>query len=367
MIKKKSVAHFLLVAELADSPQNEALISAYLELGYNVDVFAPGNDCDISAYGPGVTRRPVEYGRKWLLRNAALPFWRRYSLFSGTSEDPLAVIGILSSIHRRPAIALVDEIKSGAYRGNARESWKRLCRHGMRAAELNIVNETSRIELLKAYAGFRENKKIIVYPSAYRRPPPPVDRRSQRQIWGVPEDALVVGASGNFNLELGADWVIDSLKVPGRFGVIQAVEIDSFVFFLLRRLEMSSPMFVQEERLDWRTAWAQSSAIDVGAVIYKNPAPQFQNMGTSSNRLCMFLAMGVPVIASRQDSFRFLEEFGCGILVDDAEGFSLAVDKIGDRLAEMRSNALCCYKDYVTAPERYAALREEIAGLIARQ
>ena len=171
MAEKKKVAHFLLVPELACSPQNEALISAYLELGYEVDLFTPGGSCDVSAYGSRVACRPVEYGRRWLLRNALLPFWRRYSLFSGTSEDPLAVVGVLSSIHRRPAIALVDEIKSGSYRGDARESWKRLCRFGMRRAELNIVNDTSRIELLKKYAGLPEGKKIIVYPSAYRCPP----------------------------------------------------------------------------------------------------------------------------------------------------------------------------------------------------
>ena len=81
----------------------------------------------------------------------------------------------------------------------------------------------------------------------------------------------------------------------------------------------------------------------------------------------MFLAMGVPVIASRQDSFRFLEEFGCGILVDDSRGFSTAVDRIRDRLVEMRENALRCWKEYITASERYVALREAIAGVVARQ
>src|SRR5262245_4238197 len=102
----------------------------------------------MGTYDPRVTYGQVEYVRVCILRNAVLPFWRRYSLFSGTSEDPLAIVGVLSTIHRQPAIALVDEIKSGSYRGNARESWKRLCRFGMHKAELNIVNDASRIELL---------------------------------------------------------------------------------------------------------------------------------------------------------------------------------------------------------------------------
>ena len=48
---KKKAAHFLLIPELACSPQNEALISAYLDLGCEVDLFTPGGSCDVSAYG----------------------------------------------------------------------------------------------------------------------------------------------------------------------------------------------------------------------------------------------------------------------------------------------------------------------------
>jgi hypothetical protein len=366
MNKAKKAAHFLLIPELACSPQNEALISAYLDLGYEVDLFTPGGSCDSSTYGSQVTCKPVEYGSRWLLSNALLPFWRRYSLFSGTSENPLAMVGVLSAIHRRPAIALVDEIKSGSYRGNARESWKRLCRLGIRRAELNIVNDACRIDLLKGYARLPKGKNIVVYPSAYRCPPPPVDRKLQRKAWGLPEDALVVGASGNFNLALGADWLIDALKAPGRYGVIQPLGIDPLALFLLKQLEMTSRVYVEEKRLDWRTAWAQAAAMDIGTVVYKNPAPQFQHMGTSSNRLCMFLAMGVPVIASRQDSFRFLEKFDCGILVDDSRSFSAAVDAIRDRRTEMRTNALRCWSEYIAASEQYVRLREAITELAAR-
>src|SRR5262249_21351221 len=201
------------------------------------------------------------------------------------------------------------------------------------------------------------------YPSAYRCPPPPVDRKLQRETWGVPEDALVIGASGGFNLTAGVDWLIDALRVPGRHAVIQPLGADPLALFLLRRLEMNSRIYVQERRLDWRTAWAQAAAMDIGVAIYNNPAPQFQHMGTSSNRLCMFLAMGVPVIASRQDSFQFLEKFDCGILVEDSKTFSAAIDRIHDRLAEMRKNAFRCWKEYIKAPERYIQLREEITRI----
>jgi hypothetical protein len=362
----KKVAHFLRIPELVRMPQTEALISAYLDLGYGVDFFVPGGRCDVSSFGDRVTYKPVEYGRRWLLRNALLPVWRRYSLFSGTSEDPLAAVGLLSILHRRPAIAWVDEIASGSYRGERSKSWKRLCRLAMRRAELNIVNDASRIDLLKEYAQLAEDKKIFVYPNAFREPPPPVNRKLQRDAWGIPEDGLVLGASGNFTDGLGADWMIDALRFPGRYGVIQGIKPDfnSFALFLLKRLEVSSRIYVQEWIVDQRTIWSQAAAMDVGIAIYKYPAAQFQRMGTSSNRLCMFLAMGVPVIASRQDSFHFLEKYNCGILVDNGRDFSAAVDTIRDRLVEMRMNALRCYNEYIKPSERYVQLREAVAGVL---
>ena len=110
-----------------------------------------------------------------------------------------------------------------------------------------------------------------------------------------------------------------------------------------------------------------TAALASSVVIYNNPAPQFQHMGTSSNRLCMFLAMGVPVIASRQDSFQFIEKFDCGVLVDDAHGFSTAIDRIRNRFDEMRANALRCWQEHISASERYVHLREAIAGIATRR
>ena len=359
--RTRKIAHFLLTPELSCSPPNEAIISAYLELGYAVDLYAPGGECRIDGYGPAVSSRSAEYGRRWLLRNAWRPKWHRYNAFSGTSEDPLAVVGLLSALHRRPAIALADEIKSDSYYGDRSEYWKRLCRFGMRRARLNIVNEAERIDLQRDYAGLSQRHKVAVYPGGYREPPAAADRSKQRRTWRIPDDAVVVGASGGFNLSAGADWLIEALEaIPDLHAVLQPLGVDPLSRFLLGHLSARDRVYVEERRLDWQEAWAQAAAIDIGVVVYNNPAPQFQLMGTSSNRLCMFLAMGVPVIASRQDSFRFLEQYGCGVLVDDSAEFSAAIEQIRSRLPEMKGNAVRCWRDYVATPLRY---RELVAAL----
>lgn len=357
MLSPRRAAHFLLTPELADSPPNDTLIRAYRELGLEIDLYAPGDGRFRHSHGDGVRTFSVEYGYRWLARHALRPAWRRYAVFSGTAEDPIAVVRTLAASHRRPAVALVDEIKAGSYRGDARESWKRLCRSGIRRADVVIVNDASRIDLLRDYAGLAATREILVYPGSYLEPPAAVDRRSQRQVWNLPTESLVVASSGGFNFSMGADWLVDAVQaLPELHAVIQPLGVDPLVKYLLPRLRSAERLYVEPSRLGWRQAWAQAAACDIGMAIYLSAAPQFQHMGTSSNRLCMFLAMGVPVIASRQESFRFLEEYDCGLLVETSREFAAAVGTIASRLETMKANARRCWAEHVCTAKRYRAL-----------
>lgn len=357
-------AHFLLLPELAYSPPNEAIISALLELGYGVDLFVPGGACATARYGSRVSVRPVVYGKRWLLQNAFSPSWLKYQVFSSTSEDPLAVAGVLAKWHRRPFFALNDEIKSGSYYGDAPESWKRLCRWAIRSARFNIVNDTARIPLLRDYAGLPEHSKILVYPGCFRQPPAPADRPALRRQWRMPEDALVIGVSGGFNETTGADWLLQAFtRDPTLHLVLQTLNLAPLTRLLLSRLQGAERLYLEPHRLDWQEAWARAAACDIGLAIYTNTGPQFQQMGIASNRLCMFLAMGVPVIGNRQPSYRFLEEYDCGVLVDSADEFAAAVALIRSRLAIMKRNALRCAREYIQAPERYVLLRQAMMSL----
>ena len=364
MKPKMKAAHFLLVPELACSPPNEAIVSALLDLNYDVHLYAPGEVFDTCMYGNRVSSYQVQYGRQWSLKNALSIRWSHYSLFSGTSEDPMAVAGLLSLVYRRPSFTLADEIKSGSYRGDASASWKNLCKWAMRRSSLNIVNDSARIELQRAYAGLPKDCEILVYPGCFRCPPSSVDRKEQRRAWGIPEDALVVCASGGFNLTSGADWIVQAIQAQKNlYALIQPLGMDPLAKFLLCKIEGNERIYVERRRLGWVEAWSSAAAVDIGMAIYLNPAPQFQKMGTSSNRLCMFLSMGVPVIASRQPSFKFIEDYDCGVLVENQIEFIEAISRIRVRLDEMKKNALRCAREYIDALCKYEKLKEAISNI----
>ncbi|MEB3199686.1 MAG: hypothetical protein VKK62_04045 [Synechococcaceae cyanobacterium] len=365
----RRAAHFLLIPELLESPPNRAIITALINNGFEVDVYAPGLAPGL-AYGGAVRTMPASYSWRWLIKQSWRFKWRRYACFSGTSEDPLAMIGVLAALHRRPCFVLADEIKSGSYSGNRSETWKKLCRWTNRLARFNIVNDNSRISLLRDYAGLAEHSPIIVYPGCFHKPPSTDsgERARVRREWGFPEDAFVVAASGGFNLTAGADWLVECLRSDQNLhAVIQPLGCDELSRFLLGQLGMGSRIHIESRRLSWEESWKSAVGMDVGLAIYNNPAPQFQAMGISSNRLCMFLAMGVPVIASRQASFEFLETYGCGVMVSDSQEFRQAVSTIRGQLKSMREGCKRCFEEYIMPPNRYANLAAAITTVLPVQ
>jgi len=362
---KPRVAHFLLIPDLAHSPPNDAAVTAWLDLGYEVDLFAPGGGFDVRRYGSGVRAHVAEYGYRWLARNLISPRWRRYAAFSGTTEDPMAVAGLLGWLYRRPVVTMADEIKSGSYAGNRSRRWKDLCRFGMRQAALTVVNEAERVALQREYAGLPHGAAMTVYPGCFHEPPSPGDRAALRAARGLPPDALVVCYSGVMNHGNGGLWMVDALsQVPDLWVWGQIVNLDPLTRGLLERITGHERLVLEQARLGWQEAWASMAAADIGMVIYLQDGPQFQHMGIASNRLCMYLAMGVPVVASRQPSFEFIERYDCGVLVSSAGELSAAVERIRSRLVDMQSNALVCAREHLRTPERWRELRDCLARTV---
>ena len=356
--QRKTVAHFLLIPELLYSPPNNAIINAYLARNFTVHIFSPGHIASNTKYGENLSIFNVSYNWTWILKNFLSFRWFKYQWISGTSEDPLAIVAILSFIYGKKSFALVDEIKSDSYRGDRSEQWKKICKWCIKRSSFKIVNDKHRIDLLRDYANLKQNDTIIVYPGCFiERPQIEKNNREVKNSWGFPNDAFVIGSSGGFNLTAGADWLLDSIRdLRDIYAVIQPLGISPLSVYLLERLDLGDRLFIQKDRLEWFDAWRHAIGFDIGLCIYTNPAAQFQKMGISSNRLCMFIAMGVPIIASKQESFKFLEEYDCGILVESFEEFKLAIKHIRHRHSTMKDNCEECYHNYIKPSETFQML-----------
>lgn len=351
----KVAAHFLLNHYIWDSPPNDAICRVYTELGYDVDYYAPAP----TLCTPHISN--VEYGAKWLVKNVFNSRWRKYDAFSCTSEDPIFVVGVLAFLHRKPIIFICDEIRSGSFVGNRPQWYKMVCRWAMRRVRLTIVNDESRIALQKDYASLAIDSDAIVYPGCFYSPPLPAEKDRQRQEWDVPQEKTVVAFSGSVYATNGIEWALKSLeKLPDVSMLIQPLALDPLTDYFLRNHRFSKQMIISDKRLTWFESWQSMGGVDIGVALYLNPGPQFQNMGISSNRLCMFLAMGVPVITTKQPSFEFVEKYDCGIMVSSSEEFVQAVKNITGRLVEMKANALRCTSEYIDCATKYENLKRRM-------
>ena len=354
----KRAAHFLLSSYLHQSPPNDALSRAYAEINVAVDFFAPENNQQAD------TIKEAHYGFRWCLQNIFRSSWSKYDYFSSTSEDPVAIAGLLAFIYRKPLIFLSDEIKSGSYIGDRSRLWKKLCRWCMRRANITIVNDESRVQLQSDYAGLREEQKVLVYPGCFLKPPAANHRAQQLAEWGTPSDKLVLAYSGGCNLSGGIHWALTALDdFPELVMVTQPLGIDAMNLFLLENHRQQHRLNIAQQRMTWQESWSSMGGVDIGVAIYLNTAPQFLNMGISSNRLCMFLAMGVPVIVTKQPSFAFVEEFDCGVMVSSQQEFNSAVTKILANLDQMKQNALDCTEKYIATQSRYTTLVAQMRSL----
>jgi len=360
----KRAAHFLLVPHLELSPPNDAISRAYKELGYEVEHFAPrlGSSSKDSQLDQYQHLSPVAYGYRWLLQNAFHPRWSNYDAFSCTSEDPIAIAGVLAFIWRKPLIFLSDEIKTKSYAGDRSERWKKLCRWAMRRAKLNIVNDVARIQLQQEYAGLSKDQVVMVYPGCFLQPPIADNRDLTRQSWNVAAAHYVLGFSGGCNLTAGIDWALESLDKHANLSLVtQPLAFDDMSKYLLQHHRHGERIHIQNRFLTWQESWSSMGGVDVGVAIYNNPAAQFQLMGISSNRLCMFLAMGIPVIVNKQASFQFVEDYQCGVMVESAQEFSAAMTKILNNLDSMKANALKCAKEYIDTQGKYQDMLQNFA------
>ncbi|MEO8380887.1 MAG: hypothetical protein ABI779_14580 [Acidobacteriota bacterium] len=354
-------AYFQLRADYFGRPMDDGILRALLGAGYVVDVFAPDGDLPQTEYGDGVRRRSVEYRRSWLQRHLRRGKWRAYDLFLGTADLPMAFAGMLAYVAGRPSVSVCDEIYLGGYEGQATLYWKSLTRWAMRRARFTIITDVVRNPLQREYAGLPAGHEFIPFPSSYATPYDGRSREEARSALGIADDEFVVSSTGSCRSENGTEWLV---RLAGRDGIRIMIQTagrpDPVTDALLRRLEGALYL---PERLGFRESTATTIAADVSAVFYLSPKPQFQHMGVSSQKLGTALWLGMPVVATRQESFRFIEDYRCGELIDREEDLPAALQRIRANRLEYAANALRATAESIRPAEKLEHLTDRLKRL----
>lgn len=105
------------------------------------------------------------------------------------------------------------------------------------------------------------------------------------------------------------------------------------------------------------------ASADIGIALYDESILGYRAtyMGLAAGKIGNYLKCGVPVIATRLPSLSYLEEYGCGILIEDESEIKKAIKVITENKEAFRKNAFKCY-DELWYPESY--LNQLIANLV---
>ncbi len=96
------------------------------------------------------------------------------------------------------------------------------------------------------------------------------------------------------------------------------------------------------------------SSADIGLALYsvKELSYRAELMGLAAGKIGNYLKCGLPVIASRMPSLKYIKDYGCGILVDEESEIENAVRIIMEKKESYRENAFKCYRE-LWHPQNY--------------
>lgn len=357
-------AYFELKAGYFGRPFDDGILRALTACGYDVDIYAPDGALPQELYGPNVRRLSVDYRRSWITSHLSLA--RRYDLFLGTADLPMAFAGIFATLGRRPSIMASDEIYIGGYTGIARLYWDRIARGAMRRADLTILTDMLREPLQREYAGLGSAPhRFVSYPCCYAEPYRGRTREEARRALGIADDETVLSFTGSFTELNGAQWLIRLIdRTPPKVRVLVQTggRPDAVTDALLTHLDRQGRVLYRPDRVEWLEAPEITIAADVSCVFYVTSLPDFQNLGASSQKLCTSFWIGVPVLATRQPSFAFIDELQCGVTFDGEEQLDAALSRV---IADRRHFAAHTTNALTTRIDAPSHLRELVAALRA--
>ncbi|HXX80592.1 MAG TPA: hypothetical protein VEI46_03535 [Thermodesulfovibrionales bacterium] len=362
---KRRAAYFLARTDYLGRPLDDGVIHALLKADFVVDLFVPGDVTQQTIYPFDVNLVQVDYRVSWLWQHMNPRRWRRYHLFLGTCDLPMAFAGILAWSSMRPVVTVCDEIYAER-QGPAVRYWKFLSRLGMRRSKFTVIPDLCRTKLQRDYARLDERHLFVPYPCSFPSPIESVTAQSVRQTLGIGEQEFVVSLIGGFHHFSGAPEAIRLLDKEDIdiCLMIQTGGVPEMVTHeLLKKLALNYRVCYLPERVGWREAAEIASAGDIGLVFYNSPLLDDQTVGLSSQKLCTFLFLGKPVVASSQASFEFIEQFQCGVLIKKESDLLGAINRIRNNYAAYAGNAVRCVEEYIQPMQKLNALSDKFKEL----
>lgn len=266
--------------------------------------------------------------------------------------------GILCKIKRIFPIKHVNFVLEYPAIDNLREL------HDIEEADYVITHDHWHADFIGKYCSLRKEKMLFLPNASYTEVHTEHDNYLSSKLNIAPDKCVVLHSGGlgkwfcSKELARSAKGWDDSFVLV--FHTSSGVCSDHYFVELKEEMEdcgnvLFSTTTVPNDELDRLVASAK-----IGIALYSIDVLGYRAkyMGLAAGKIGNYLKCGVPVVATRVDSLSYLEEYHCGVLVDDAEEVADAIARIMADYDNYRKGAYKCYKE-LWHPARYLEMIEK--------
>ncbi len=256
-----------------------------------------------------------------------------------------------------PMGCISDEIKTDAEASTEEaKRWKARERRAHQACRWTIALSAERADFIRDENRLGADHRIFVVPNAARGAAARLTSHYFQDVLDVPPGSRILLHAGSLWWKGAADviaradeWRSDwTVVFQNRFRQpLNGWRDSAHVRFATQILPASL--------LDH----AVSSA-DVGLALYDTSCANNRLMGTASGKVARYLKNGLPVIATRDGGFDWIEREGCGVCVSRVEEIPAAADRIFAGYAGYTRNAIACFDRHLDFDARFQPVAEHI-------
>lgn len=267
--------------------------------------------------------------------------------------------GLAARLAGIPMGCISDELRSDAEaKTPEQQRWKARERRAHQRCRWTIALSPERADFIREENRLGAAHPIFIVPNAARGPSARATSRYYQDVLGLPASARILLHAGSLwwtavdeLIESTHDWTSDWVVVfQGRFAAPRNLWHDA------ARVRLSEQV-LPSSLLDY----AASSAT-IGLALYDASRDNNRLMGTASGKLALYMKNTLPVIATDQSGFGWLERERCGACVSSVREIPAAADRIWSDYDVYAGNVRRYYDGHMEFETHFRPVARMMAG-----
>jgi hypothetical protein len=252
-----------------------------------------------------------------------------------------------------------DELRiEGEARSDAERRWKERERRAHAQCAWTMALSTDRADLVRRENRLPDDHPIFVVPNVGRGPA----RRTRSCYF---QDALGLEADARILLHAGSLWWTRAAELAER----AAGWTNDLTVVFQTRFVPSSNGHRDSARVRYAPGVLPSALLDyavssasIGLALYDSSNANNRTMGTASGKVGLYMKNLLPVIATHDGGFEWLEREGCGVCVDGPDDIPAAAARIWDGYADYCRRVEAYFNGSMSFEPRF----KPVADMLAR-